>query len=281
MKYPINVVKEYTMSNQNEKDLKEIVKQKYDEIARQEKEDCGCACGCGPEVSYTIFSEDYSGLEGYNPDADLSLGCGMPTELADIKKGDTVVDLGSGAGNDVFIARTIVGEKGRVIGIDMTESMIEKAHKNALKLGFDNVEFRLGDIDEMPLEDNIIDVAVSNCVLNLLPCKRQGFSEMYRVLKPGGHFCVSDIVTKGSLPENIREAAEMYAGCVSGAIEKEKYVNLLSEVGFSEVNIVKSRVIVLPDELLKEYLTNDEITSYRASGSALLSVTVTGNKPME
>jgi len=267
------------MSNQNDKELKEIVKQKYDEIVRKEDEGCGCACGCGPETSYTIFSEDYSGLEGYNPDADLNLGCGMPTELADIHKGDTVVDLGSGAGNDVFVARTLVGESGQVFGIDMTESMVEKARKNAEKLGFKNVEFRLGDIDDMPLENDMIDVAVSNCVLNLLPNKKQGFSEMFRVLKPGGHFCVSDIVTKGSLPENIREAAEMYAGCVSGAIEQDDYVNQLSEAGFTDVKIAKSRTINLPDELLQEYLSDDEIASYRVSGSTLLSVTVTGVKP--
>jgi arsenite methyltransferase len=163
-----------------EQEIKEMVKEKYGTIAQQSKQQndslcCGSACGCS-NVEFSIMAEDYTKLPGYVPDADLALGCGMPTEFAQIKPGDTVVDLGSGAGNDCFIARSIAGETGRVIGIDMTEAMITKARANAAKLGFKNVEFRLGDIDNMPIEDNTADVVVSNCVMNLVPNKRKAFS---------------------------------------------------------------------------------------------------------
>src|ERR1700759_3103167 len=169
-------------------ELKEIVKQKYSEIALQDKEQnqsscCGSGC-CSTEV-YNIMSDDYTQLEGYNPDADLGLGCGLPTQFAKIKKGDVVIDLGSGAGNDAFIARNETGETGKVIGIDFTAAMIEKARSNAEKLGLHNVEFRKGDIENMPVAENLADVIISNCVLNLVPNKIGVFKEIYRVLKPG------------------------------------------------------------------------------------------------
>src|SRR3990170_8520325 len=185
--------------------LKSIVKEKYSTIALQSKEAnasscCGASCGCST-IDAEIMAEDYSNVSGYQSDADLGLGCGLPTEFAQIKEGDTVIDLGSGAGNDAFVARSIVGEKGKVIGIDFTEKMIEKARINVEKLGFNNVEFRYGDIENIPVVDNTAHVVVSNCVLNLVPDKSKAFSETFRILKPGGHFSVSDIVLDGELPE--------------------------------------------------------------------------------
>src|SRR6187551_3580821 len=199
--------------------LKELVKQKYSEIALQDKETnesscCGSGC-CSTEV-YNIMSDDYTTLEGYHPDADLGLGCGLPTQFAHIKEGDVVIDLGSGAGNDCFVARAETGETGKVLGIDFTPAMIEKARANAEKRGFHNVEFRQGDIEKMPVTSNTADVIVSNCVLNLVPNKAAVFAEMFRVLKPGGHFSISDIVLQGPLPDAFRQVAEFYAGCISG-----------------------------------------------------------------
>src|SRR6187401_2651369 len=213
------------MKTQN--DVKELVKQKYSEIALQDKEAnqsscCGSGC-CSTEV-YNIMADDYTQLEGYNPDADLGLGCGLPTQFANIKKGDVVIDLGSGAGNDAFIARHETGETGKVIGIDFTPAMIEKARHNAEVRGFNNVEFRQGDIEEIPASADTADVIVSNCVLNLVPDKDAVIKEIFRVLKPGGHFSISDIVLEGILPTALKEAAEMYVGCVSGAIQKQVYL---------------------------------------------------------
>ena len=187
------------------------------------------------------MTDDYTNLEGYNPDADLGLGCGLPTQFAQIKKGDVVIDLGSGAGNDCFIARSETGETGKVIGIDFTDAMIEKARANAEKLGFHNVEFRKGDIEKMPVTSNTADVIVSNCVLNLVPNKDGVFKEIKRVLKPGGHFSISDIVLVGPFLPKSREAAEMYAGCVSGAIQKQAYLELIEINGFQQYHDSKGK----------------------------------------
>src|SRR5665647_2970240 len=222
-------------------DLKLIVKEKYAEIANQSASKSSSCCGtssCCSGADYTAFSESYENQQGYNPDADLNLGCGIPTEYAHIRTGDTVVDLGSGAGNDCFVARALTGESGKVIGIDMTEAMIEKARANAEKLGFNNVEFRLGDIEKMPMTANKADVIVSNCVLNLVPDKVKAFSEIYRVLKPGGHLSISDVVTKGQLPEKLQKDAEMYAGCVSGAININEYVDIIRKQGFQNLSLI-------------------------------------------
>ncbi|MFO0361333.1 MAG: arsenite methyltransferase, partial [Flavobacteriales bacterium] len=204
---------------ETEEQLKEIVRKKYAEIAIQDKainqSSCCGAGGCSTEV-YNIMTDDYTAVEGYQADADLGLGCGLPTQFARIKKGDVVVDLGSGAGNDCFVARNETGPEGKVIGIDFTPEMIEKARENSDKLGFHNVEFRQGDIEKMPITANKADVIVSNCVLNLVPNKRAVFQEIFRVLKPGGHFSISDVVLVGELPEALQKDAEMYAGCVSG-----------------------------------------------------------------
>jgi len=265
------------------KDAKEIVKEKYGQIAGQSLP-AGSPSGCGPScygegVDYTIFSENYKNLNGYDPDADLGLGCGIPTAFAAIKAGDTVVDLGSGAGNDCFVARALTGETGRVIGIDMTEPMIEKAGNNLKKLGYSNVEFRLGDIEDMPVTSDSTDVVISNCVLNLVPDKRKAFSEIFRILKPGGHLSVSDIVLRGELPEKIRLAAEMYAGCVSGAIEIEEYLRLIMQAGLANSLIQKEKHIIIPDEIMLKYLNSSELNDFRKSGTGIYSITVYAEKP--
>ena len=266
----------------NAKDLKLVVKEKYREIAsqtRQQNESSCCgASGCCSTVDYTVFSESYNDLEGYNPDADLGLGCGIPTQFAGIKKGDHVLDLGSGAGNDCFVARAIVGETGKVTGLDFTDAMLQKAVENNTKLGFTNVDFVRGDIETIPLPDNNINIVISNCVLNLVPDKNKAFSEIMRVLKPEGHFCISDVVIKGNLPEKIRQDAEMYAGCVSGAIEISEYVAIINKQGFKDVTIHKQKEIALPDEVLAKYLTTDEVRSFKAGGAGIFSITISGRK---
>ena len=266
-----------------EEQLKEIVRKKYSEIALQDKEtnmsSCCGAGGCSTEV-YNIMSDDYSTLKGYNADADLGLGCGLPTEYARIKKGDVVVDLGSGAGNDCFIARHETGETGKVIGIDFTPAMIDKARQNAEARGFNNVEFRQGDIEKMPITSNAADVIVSNCVLNLVPNKDAVIKEIYRVLKPGGHFSISDVVLLGALPAGLRKDAEMYAGCVSGAIQKEVYLELIQSNGFENITIQKEKVITIPDDILKNYLSPEEILSLKMGSSGIFSITVYAEKPI-
>lgn len=268
------------MENTNQ--IKEMVKQKYSEIALQDKEtnqsSCCGAGGCSTEV-YNIMSDDYSTLEGYNPEADLGLGCGLPTQYAKIEKGNTVMDLGSGAGNDCFVARKEAGEDGRVIGIDFTPAMIEKAKANAQKLGYSNVEFRQGDIENMPVSANTADVIVSNCVLNLVPDKDAVFKDIYRVLKPGGHFSISDVVLKGELPENIKKDAEMYAGCVSGAIQKDEYLSLIQKNGFSNITIQKEKPIHIPDDILNKILNARELAIYKEGNIGIFSITVYAEKP--
>ncbi len=267
----------------NEQALKELVRQKYSELAVQEKSPdtadgcCGTTSCCGDV--YNVMADDYTQLAGYNPDADLNLGCGLPTQFAKIKPGNTVIDLGSGAGNDVFIARHETGETGKVLGIDFSEAMIAKARKNAEKLGFNNVEFRYGDIEAMPVSDNYADVIVSNCVLNLVPNKRNVIKEIMRVLKPGGHFSISDIVLVGDLPNGLQEAAEMYAGCVSGAIQKDAYLGLIQETGFEQMTIQKEKEITLPDDVLKQYLDATEMAAFKHSSTGIYSVTVFARKP--
>jgi arsenite methyltransferase len=263
----------------NDIETKQVVKEKYGEIAS--KSESGCMCGCGSSskiVGYTIMKDNYNDLKGYVPEADLGLGCGLPTEFAGIKDGDVVVDLGSGAGNDVFIARSLVGENGKVIGIDFTPEMIAKAEKNKMKLGYTNVDFKLGEIESIPLENNIADVVVSNCVLNLVPNKVKAFDEIYRIMEKGGHFCVSDIVIKGDLPGQLKKSAEMYAGCIAGAIQQEEYLALIKASGFKNIEIKKVKTINLPDEVLSPYLNQEKISEFRNSNLGIFSITVTGEK---
>jgi arsenite methyltransferase len=260
---------------QTDNQLKDLVRQKYSEIAMQDKSSNQSSCcgagGCSTEV-YNIMTDDYSELKGYNPDADLGLGCGLPTEFAKIKKGDTVIDLGSGAGNDAFIARHETGETGKVI---------ERARKNNEVRGFDNVEFRQGDIENMPVAGNTADVVVSNCVLNLVPNKDGVIKEIYRVLKPGGHFSISDIVLEGELPAQIKETAEMYAGCVSGAVQKDAYLGLLEANGFKNITIQKNKLIIVPDDILSQYLSADQLEAFKQSGTGIRSITVYAEKPLK
>ena len=264
--------------------IKEMVKQKYSEIVLQDLETNATSCcgtgGCSTEV-YNIMNDDYSKLEGYSADADLALGCGLPTQYAKIKKGDLVVDLGSGAGNDCFVARHETGETGKVIGIDFTPAMIEKARENVEKLGYNNVEFRLGDIEKMPIAANRADVVVSNCVLNLVPDKKQAVCEIFRILKPGGHFSISDVVLVGLLPENIQSAAEMYAGCVSGALQKNDYLYIIEQTGFKNITIQKEKPIIVPDDILINYLSAEQINDFKKSGTGIFSITVYAEKPLE
>ncbi|MDO9510488.1 MAG: arsenite methyltransferase [Bacteroidales bacterium] len=254
--------------------LKAIVLEKYSAIASAG----GCCCESPADVDYSIFSESYDQLKGYNPDADMGLGCGIPTEFAGIKAGDTVLDLGSGAGNDCFVARAETGEKGRVIGLDFSDEMLVKARKNVKKLGLKNVEFVAGDIDNMPLPDAIADVIISNCVLNLVPSKERAFAEMMRVLKNDGHFCVSDVVLIGQLPEALRQDAVLYAGCVSGALQKNDYLAIIEKAGFKNVKIHKEKQVSLPDELLHKYLDKQGFETYKKSESGIFSITVSGSK---
>jgi len=268
----------------NDSELKQLVKEKYSEIAVQSKETnasscCGATGCCDSNDVYNIMADDYSKLEGYNPDADLGLGCGLPTEHANIKEGDIVIDLGSGAGNDAFIARKISGPVGKIIGVDFTEAMISKARENAGKLGLNNVEFRLGDIEDLPVTSNHADVIVSNCVLNLVPNKHKVFSEIYRVLKPGGHFCISDIVIEGELPSQWKEVAELYAGCVSGAIQKSAYLSIIEDAGFKNYTVKKDKTINIPEGILKNYFGDDEIANFKKSETRITSITVYADKP--
>jgi len=261
-------------------DLKIIVKEKYFEIVKSNDQSSSC-CGtssrcCG--IDYAVFNENYQNLQGYNPDADYNLGCGIPTEYAQIKAGDTVVDLGSGAGNDCFVARACVGESGKVIGVDMTEAMIVKARENNNKLGFRNVEFRMGDIENMPVDADSADVVISNCVLNLVPDKDSAFAEIFRILKPGGHLSVSDVVLRGSLPEKIQHTAEMYTGCVSGAIDINLYLAKMEKAGLKNIKVQKEKVISLPDESLLTWLDRTELEEFRKSGSGIFSITVYAEK---
>ncbi|MHA4846362.1 arsenite methyltransferase [Flavitalea antarctica] len=266
---------------QTHEELKTLVKEKYSEIALQDKMENQSSCcgsgGCSTEV-YNIMNEDYTQLEGYAADADLGLGCGLPTQFAKIKKGDVVVDLGSGAGNDAFVARAETGETGSVIGIDFTPAMIEKARKNAAKLEFYNVEFRLGDIENIPVAGGTADVVISNCVLNLVPDKKAVMKEIFRILKTGGHFSISDIVLVGELPARLKSAAEMYAGCVSGAIQKQEYLDLISQSGFENITLQKEKLISIPDDILLNYLSAEEVEEFRRSDAGIYSVTVFAQK---
>jgi ubiquinone/menaquinone biosynthesis C-methylase UbiE len=226
-----------------------------------------------------MIGDAYQAVDGYVPEADLSLGCGLPTQHAGIKKGDAVLDLGSGAGIDAFVARRIVGERGRVIGVDMTPEMIALARKNASKLGYNNVEFRLGEIEQLPIETGTVDVVVSNCVLNLVPNKVRAFSEIFRVLRPAAHFCVSDIVATGELSEPIRQAAALYAGCIAGALAREHYLRVIKEAGFESVEVAEAKPIELPDSVLQHHINEPQIAAFRASRVSLQSITVRARKP--
>lgn len=259
-----------------------MVRERYAQIAEQSKDDnAASCCGVGAPCTTNIMVDSYAEVNGYNPDADLGLGCGLPTEFARIHEGDTVLDLGSGAGNDCFVARAETGANGKVIGVDFTPAMINLARQKVERLGFNNVEFRQGDIEDLPVADNTVDVVVSNCVLNLVPDKAKVFSEIMRVLKPGGHFSISDVVIVGDLPGGMQQSAELYAGCVSGAIQRDAYLQLIEKGGFEGITVQKQKPIMLPDELLLQFLTAEEVRQFVASGTGIFSVTVFAQKPGE
>lgn len=263
----------------NPQDLKLIVKDKYGQIAGNNQSCCG-SDGCCDSSEFVDFSDNYSHLKGYNSDADMGLGCGLPTEFARIKEGDYVLDLGSGAGNDCFVARTLTGESGKVTGLDFTKPMVEKAKRNLVKTGFKNMEFVQGDIEEMPFSDDQFDVIISNCVLNLVPDKQKAFSEIFRVLKPGGHFSISDVVIVGELPEQLKKEAELYAGCITGAIQKEDYINLVKQKGFTNLTVQKEKAITLSDEVLSKHLNDREKNEFKASGTGIFSITLFARNPL-
>ena len=267
---------------ENEKDLKNLVRERYARIAEQEKTINASSC-CGATTPSNkvcnIMMDDYSNTKGYVVDADLGLGCGLPTQFAKINKGDTAIDLGSGAGNDCFVARHETGPEGKVIGIDFTPSMIRKARANAETLGYNNVEFREGDIDDMPANDAIADVIVSNCVLNLVPNKLKVIKEIFRVLKPGGHFSISDIVLVGALPQSLKKDAEMYAGCVAGAIQKDTYLQYIKDAAFKNITLQKEKPITIPDDILGRYLSVKEVEQFNQGSTGIFSITVYAEKP--
>ena len=268
---------------QTNEEIKNEVKKKYGQIANQSKEQnsqscCGVGNSCGT-IDYSVFSDDYSKIEGYMRDADLGLGCGLPTKFALINEGDPVLDLGSGAGNDCFVARQIAGKEGKVIGLDFTESMIEKARINADKLGYKNVEFRLGEIENMPIGGKSIDVIISNCVMNLVPDKQKAFSEALRVLVPGGHFSISDVVLKGKLPESFIKDAVLWAGCVSGAMQMDEYLNLIGEAGFRNIKVQAEKKIDLPDSILYDNFPKELVDEFKQSNTGIYSITVYAEKP--
>lgn len=263
-----------------EDNIKKIVQEKYSQIAKSTNQEC---CGtksscCGSDIQYSMIGDEYKNIEGYVQEADLGLGCGIPTEFANIKMGDVVLDLGCGAGNDVFIARNFVGGTGKVIGIDMTKEMIQKANFNKEKLGFQNVEFRLGEIENLPVENETIDVVISNCVLNLVPDKNKAFSEIYRVLKKSGYFCISDIVVEGELPAELKKSAELYVGCVAGALQKDEYLKIILEKNFKNIVIKREKKISLPESLLKKFLSEEEFLQFLNSSSGIISITIYGEK---
>ena len=263
-------------------ELKLLVKEKYGEIVNQSKsENQSSCCGgtsCCDNMDYSVFSDDYANIDGYNPDADLALGCGLPTEYAAIKKGDHVLDLGSGAGNDCFVARTLTGETGSVTGLDFTEEMLAKARINLEKTGYKNISFVNGDIENMPFEDNTFDVIISNCVLNLVPDKEKAFSEIFRVLKPGGHFCISDVVLQGTLPKTLSEAAAMYAGCVAGALQKDQYIEIVKNQKFSGIEIKKEKEVIIPNSILLNYMSMEELRQFKKEKTGIFSITLVAHK---
>jgi len=266
----------------NQEQIKRTVKEKYSTIAMESyRNNSCCSCGCLEESSKSnpVVKDEYKNLDGYMPDADLGLGCGIPTEYARLKKGDTVVDLGSGAGNDCFVARAAVGEEGLVIGLDMSEPMVHKARENAIIQGYNNVEFHVCEIEQMILEDNTADVVISNCVLNLVPAKRKVLSEIYRILRPGGHFSISDIVLNNPLPGSLKTQAELYVGCIAGASLKKEYMAYIEESGFKNIEVLVEKEIPLQEEWLKEFLSESEIKQLHEANPGIRTITIYAEKP--
>ena len=276
-----------------DEEIRKAVRESYGKIALQDAPDAtscgpaGCGCGCGAGSSEYTMSKaiGYSDAEiGGVPDgANLGLGCGNPTALASLKKGETVLDLGSGAGFDCFLAADKVGISGRVIGVDMTAEMIEKARANTKKGDYKNVEFRLGEIENLPIADNTVDVVISNCVINLSPDKKKVYEEVFRVLKPGGRVMVSDIALLKELPAVLKGNIAAYAGCVAGATTREEYLATVAAAGFKDMDIVKEiNVKGLYGETTASFgMTEDEITKeqLREAEDSMISMQIQAFKP--
>ena len=273
-----------------DKRIKKVVREGYAKIARQESSCCGPVNSC---CGSTDLTEDISKKIGYTEEeltsvpegANLGLGCGNPVALASLREGETVLDLGSGAGFDCFLAADRVGENGRVIGVDMTPEMIEKARENAEKGNYENIEFRLGEIENLPVADNSVDVLISNCVINLSPDKRRVFTEAFRALKPGGRLMVSDIVLLKQLPDFIQNSIEAYIGCLSGAMMKDEYLGAIKAAGFQEVRIVDETSFpiewVANDPTVKTAIDNLKIPpeEIKQVSSSVISIKACGIKP--
>ena len=249
-----------------EKEIKEAVKDRYSKIAVGEESYCSCCSGVdlvieqAKSAGYT--TED---LKSIPEDAIVGLGCGNPTALAELKEGEIVLDLGSGGGIDVFLAANRVGDSGRVIGVDMTEEMVENAIKNAQEGKYDNVEFKLGEIENLPIENDSIDVIISNCVINLTPDKRVAYKEAFRALKPGGRILVSDLVIESEIPEDIKRSFQAWSDCIAGAMEKQSYLETIKETGFSNVEIVEQHYFTEPnmDERLVGKITSIQVKAIK------------------
>ena len=253
------------MNEVKENEVKEYVKKRYSEIAQSGESCCTPSC-CNTSIADVALRIGYSeeDLKDIPEASSMGLGCGNPVALAGLREGETVLDLGSGGGIDVFLAAKKVGAKGKVIGVDMTEEMVNKARSTALKYGYENVEFRLGEIEDLPLKDGSVDVIISNCVINLSPDKEKVFREAYRVLKPNGRLLVSDIVTEGELPEDVKKSFDAWAGCIAGALEKNQYLNTITRTGFEKVEIVSQSTydIDLSQEL-KGKITSVQVEAYK------------------
>jgi len=273
-------------------EIKKEVRKGYAKIAKQDSSCCGPVSPCcgsanlAQNISKSIGYTEAE-LKAVPVGANLGLGCGNPVALASLTEGETVLDLGSGAGLDCFLAADKVGESGRVIGVDMTLEMIEKARENARKGNYDNVEFRLGEIENLPVADNAVDIVISNCVINLAPDKRRVFNEAFRVLKPGGRLMISDIVLLRELPDSIKSSVEAYVGCLSGAVMKDEYIEAIKAAGFQEVEIIDEASFpvecIVNDSTAKTIMDNLAISPEEVKGAAgsVLSVKVRGVKPRE
>ena len=258
---------------ENEK-VKKHVKKRYTEIAKTDCSSCSTSCcsssSCGTPPQYVAWKLGYSptDIESVPEESVLGLGCGNPVALASLTEGETVLDLGSGGGIDVFLASKKVGPQGKVIGVDMTEEMLSRAKSAALKHGYENVEFRLGEIEALPIEDSSIDVIISNCVINLAPDKLKVFKESYRVLKPKGRLMVSDLVTEGYLPEAVRNSFDAWAECIAGALEKNEYLDKIKQAGFKNIKVVSRKPYTIDvSQELKGKITSIQVEAYKTSST--------------
>ncbi len=262
-------------------EYKDNLRMRFTEIAFQSEQmvedSCGCGSGCG--CHSTQEEPDSNALPGYFPSADLGLGAGMPTMHAEIKEGDIVVDLGSGAGIDSFLAREITGPAGKVIGFDMTEKMIEKARRNADMAGYNNVEFRLGDVENLPLNEKSAHVVIGNGLLGLTPDKENALKEVYRVLKHHGQLCFSEFMIRGNMPKGLKMDADLYMGCMAGSLSVEDYVAMLEKAGFEEITIKDEQKIELPAAMIHYYLPPEEAIYFTEGSSGIYAVTITADKP--